>query len=267
MKLFRIFLMIIALHCACGVANGQELLGDKERDNAVKEIISDYKNWNAAAWQAGVKTSILPITPTMKVYMKKGELTLISLRVPLLGEVGRIEIDNENVLVINKMKKRYWEKSIAEVDSIIPDAQQTLQALLLGRVAVFGYGELSKKNGSYTQIYSLGSEGWLILPELPDNMEGGAYGYAVNSDGEITDVILASTDDDSTSKLKDLSVSVNVTYGKNGDADASLSMKYGTTNIEATIDADTIEWGAKGFDRFQLTSAYKKSSFKECLKF
>lgn len=278
MKLFRI-LSLLLIFAVSFPAFSQELLGNKDRDNAVKEIVSGYKNWNAAAWQAGVRTQMLPLTVTMKVYMKRGELTLISLRAPILGEVGRIEIDKEKVLLINKMKKRYWEKPMAQINALVPNATEALQSLMLGRVVVLGSGELSKKNGSLTEIFNVPDAGWLIVPQLPDGIEGGAYGYAVDYYGQLTDFVLTAGDDDSaadsasgtslasTSRLKNISAMADINYDRKGDADAVISLKYGNINLSATVDVDAIEWGAKGFDRLQLSSSYRKSSLKECLSF
>lgn len=268
MKLFRTLIFLLAV---CGIitpCSAQELLSAKERNNVVKEITGNYKNWNAAAWQAGVKADVLPLTVTMKVYMKRGELTMISLRAPIMGEVVRIEVDKEKVLFINKMKKRYWEKPIAEIDSILPDAQQTLQSLLLGRVVIIGSGELSKKNVSMTDIYEMPDGGLLIVPNLPEELESGAYGYAVNNAGEITDIVLTGGGNEVTGKkIGNMSMAVDVEYGSRGDADAIVSLNYDKINLNATIDAGAIEWGAKPFARFNLTNSYKKSSLKDCIKF
>lgn len=282
MKLFRyLFLILILGALASPDAIAQEVLSRKDAEKVAQEICGGYKSWKTASWQGKVRTDMLPISPTMKVYMRKGELTLISLRVPLMGEVGRIEIDNDSVLVVNKMKRRYWSKPIAGVVDM-PGLADALQSMLLGRVALIGYGELSKKTARYAQFFELGEMGWLIVPEIPEGVEGGVYGYAVAPDGSLTNIVVTegkprSESADSGSKSaadaeadaddRSFSLAVDITYGRKGDADANIALTSKKMNISATLDVDAIEWESKGFDRISLPRNYAKTGFKDCLKF
>ena len=73
----------------------------------INDIIDSYMPWQSAEFSGKLKTDKLPVSPNVKIYMVRDSLLQISVRAPLLGEVGRLNLTHDEVLVVNKMKKIY----------------------------------------------------------------------------------------------------------------------------------------------------------------
>lgn len=67
--------------------------------------------WETATLKGKLKMQGLPLSPNVKIFLKKDSLVSISLTAPLLGEVGRLDLTPDSVLVVNKMSKTYWALS------------------------------------------------------------------------------------------------------------------------------------------------------------
>ena len=100
-KIIRLMLLMLSvmLFPEAG-ATAQNPIKGKDAGHIIESISDGYKNWSRAAWSGKLSTDILPLSATMKVYMEKGKLTLISVRAPFVGEVGRVEIDPDSVLIV-----------------------------------------------------------------------------------------------------------------------------------------------------------------------
>lgn len=265
--------------------NGQTLLNEKESKKKVKEIIATYNEWKSAAWQGKVKSDMLPVSITAKVFLKNDELIMVSLRAPLIGEVARVEIDPQSVLVVNKMKRRYWKKDISDVDKMMPGSFECLQSLLLGRVFIIGEGELTVKNGTHAGYYSLGDDITLIAPMIPVAIEDFNYGFALNGADELINLMMQYTEIDGSDEMSYESTDDNVTIEaleegkqikydftveitpKGNGADAKAVLIAPGMNYSLTVDGGKIQWGAEGFARLTINNNYQSTTLRECLRF
>lgn len=270
-------MLSVMLFPAAG-ATAQNPIKGKDAAHIIESISDGYKNWSRAAWSGKLSTDMLPLSATMKVYMEKGKLTLISVRAPFVGEVGRVEIDPGSVLIVNKMKHCYYRRSIADISQMSPDLTEDIQALLLGRMFVVGQGELSKKSADRVSIFPASGEGcYMILPDVPDYLSQVVYGFSTDADNRLATFVAAygreavavEQDDEVDPGFTfepevQLQAEIRYRNGKGAVADIQASM-HGHT-YTATLTADDIEWGGKGFSRIDV-SGYKSTSFRQVLKF
>ncbi|MDE5551838.1 MAG: DUF4292 domain-containing protein, partial [Muribaculaceae bacterium] len=102
------FLLLPFVMWSAGAGNPvDEELSKKEVKGLVENITADYKEWNKAALNCKLKADMLPIAVSMRITMERDKSLFVSLRVPLFGEVARVEMTPGNVLVINKKNKTY----------------------------------------------------------------------------------------------------------------------------------------------------------------
>lgn len=278
MKLKKYILLFTFLFTVVFGAISQDAISGKEEKRVVEAISDTYNNWNRAGWNGKISADILPVSATMKVYMEKGKLTLISIRAPFIGEVGRIEVDKDSLLVVNKMKRRYYSKSIAEISQMVPDLTEDFQALLLGRMFVIGEGQLGKKSLDSVSVFPSTEEGcYMIVPSVPDYLPEVLYGFGTDSAMQLSTFVCAygreAVPVEGTEELDvqfqyepKVQVQADVVYRDNGGARAELSGSFNGRNYTASLTSDAIEWGAKGFDRISV-KGYSRCGIREVLRF
>lgn len=269
--------ILIFLLCLLGVSEAiaQDAIAGKERKEIVEEIAKDYKNWNRAAWTGRLTTDLLPVSATLKVYMEKGHLTLVSVRAPLVGEVARIEMDSDSLLVVNKMKKRYYSKPLRDLSQMVPDLTEDVQTLFLGRMFVIGSGQLGKRDADDVTIFPTGTENcYMLLPTAPDYLPQVVYGFASDPEHRLATFVCAygradapaddSVIDPDFQYEPKAQAQAEIAYRSKG-AVAELQCLFNSKQYNATLTVDDIEWGARGFDRINI-SGYTKVEFKDVLK-
>lgn len=254
-------------------------LGRKERKKAAREISGDYTQWNKAAMNGRFKCDKLPIAPSLKISMVRDKSLIISVRAPFIGEAARVEVDNETLLFVNKMKKCYTRLEMSGKEKMLSN----VQSLLLGRVVIFGEGELSDSNCGKTEIYDLYDEqgelmGRGIVPDLP--VEEISYGYTVDAGNKITGVILSAlqsaievvtqgkgqSEEIAADEYVTLA-SADIEYDGDGNAEAQLKASYGKYRFDGVLEMNAPEFGAKLIDPFKLTDKYREVPLKEAIRF
>lgn len=253
----------------------QTPLTGKNATAAVKEITSGYTPWNTAGWSGKLQGDMLPVSVTMKVYMRRDSLTLISMRAPLVGEVARIEIDNSAILVVNKMKKQYVKIDLTDYGKHPALIHSSLQDILIGRVSVIGAGTLSDKNVKNTDLYNLPGQGYLISCEMPEEYGAFNYGYGVDTSDRIVSMmaIKGKTSDSSAPSGMDsettsisFQFAADIAYNKNS-ATAELAATFRGKDYLFTLKNISLEFGPSGFNRITLSNSYTKCDIREVLRF
>ena len=263
-------------------------LGKRERKEAMQSITADYKPWMKVALQGRLQTDILPISPTLRISMEQGKPIIVSVRAPLVGEVARLEMDQESILIVNKMKKRYCR--------LWPDRCATFldygQNMLLGRVVLAGSGVLSKSNVGKADFYAVnvGPEDmeqlahpgdqlqeWIIAPEsLWDSIN---YEYLVDSEGRIRQFtvsalkslldrlagIEAESSESSTATMP--VATADIEWGRDGETNTLLNVMAGKRKYSARLSLEAPEYGARLIAPIELTEKYKESPLREVIKF
>ncbi len=270
------FLFFITLSlCSCKstqktITTGTEYTGldtrsidDPVRAAAISTILPGYTDWETAELSGKLKMKKLPVSPTIKMFMKRGEGIAISVRVTLLGEVGRIEVNKDSIIAINKMKRVYCAESIEGVKYDYPGIISDVQSLLLGRVVVLNSGELNVENSGYMDYKELGSAAgpWqLVYPKGRSEIDEFSYEYTVSSQG-LTDklTLKLSTAD------KDMALNLDYKYPNSG---YDLNIAYTQDDagkFDAEVDFDAVKWGANPMSAIELGSKYTRVGIKQFL--
>ncbi|MDE6810795.1 MAG: DUF4292 domain-containing protein [Muribaculaceae bacterium] len=271
--IFHLFLVVVLL-LSVVPAYSQTALTGKKAEQAVGAITKDYTNWRTAGWSAKVKAEMLPVSVTMKTYMLRDSLTLISLRAPLFGEVARIEIDNCNIKVINKFKKCYHCINLSAYGSVSAEVHSNLQDILTGRVTLIDSGILSKSNYKEAGIYSFGDGNYLITCQLPEEYGSIDYGYAVDKSSRIIEMMAVkgkpratSAPDGMQSGLEEISAEASAQVNYSGNvADATVSVNIHRHSMTVELTGISLETGISGFARLDLRG-YRETGLSEVMKF
>lgn len=254
--------------------NAQTPLKGTSLTSAVTEITSDYKPWRSAGWSAQVQSDMLPVSITMKVYMRRDSLTLISLRAPLIGEVARVEIDNSALLVINKRKKRYAKIDLTNYGNHPALIHASLQDILVGRVSVIGDGTLSSSNCKKTDIYSLAGQGYVIACRMPEQYGAFNYGYGVDDAGRMVSMQAVKGKTQESSAPQGMSsatteinfqLAADITYKNQATADVTAI--YAGKQYSVALKNISLEYGTSGFDRFKIPDSYSECDLREAIRF
>lgn len=254
--------------------SAQDAVSGKEKKDIIESLTSGYKNWNRASWSGKLSADILPVSATLKVYMERGKLTLISVRVPFFGEVARVEADTEEILIVNKIKKRYYRRSLTEISKAAPDFAEDLQSLLLGRMFVIGEGQLNKRYADQVSVFPAEREGYyMIVPDIPDYLPQTLYGFASDPEKRLSTFVCAFGRADSSSQEAldpdfqyepKMQAQADVEYFDRG-ASAQLQALFKGKSYSGVLEVDEIEWGAKGFSRINV-DGYKSVSLHDVLR-
>lgn len=239
-------------------ASAQELspLEKKERKKVVEAVSGQYEKWETVELSGKLKMDILPLSPTVKIFMQRDSVIRLSLRAPFLGEVGRAEICNDSVLVVNKMKKTYVKESLRSVLAAYPGTISDIQDILLGRIVIPGCGLLSNKSWKDVDVFEE-EGGFSLYPSDQNRIEGVDYGYLIDSAFRTKALAI----------LPKENVIAGVAYEFPEEGEV-LTFTYQTDkrNITADLQIDREQWGAKGFDPIKINSRYRKLSFRDFLK-
>lgn len=153
-------------------------LSGRSRAEALDSVVAGYFDWSRISLSGKLRSSVLPMSVNVKIYMEKDSLMRMSISAPFVGEAARVEITPDSAVVVNKLKRRYAVIPMSEVRRFYPGTLADIQNLLLGRVAVFGVGTLSSVMEEEIRIIDDGSDVLAILPAEKNMADGLAYAYA-----------------------------------------------------------------------------------------
>lgn len=248
---------------AAGSASAQtqeshDALPRKEAKKVLQSVVSGYSDWSRVELNGKVSSPLLPISATARIYMEKGKLVMISLRAPIVGEAARVEIDNDSILIVNKLKRKYCRYSLSSLEGY-PNAIGDVQSLLLGRLTVFNRGTLRSNVFNKMAVYAGDDRGYYAVPADDLQPKGGTYGYAIDSAYKLTTFMLTAVNEE---------FMTTITYQWNSDNSytETLYAAFGEKTAEATLSFDTPKFGAGPMQPFVLTDRYRRASLREVLK-
>ncbi|MCH5234524.1 MAG: DUF4292 domain-containing protein [Muribaculaceae bacterium] len=129
--------------------------------------------------QGKLKMAGLPLSPSLKIYLEKDSLIDISVRAPLIGEAGRLEITPDSVTIVNKMNKTYVKEGIADFLRYYPGGINDVQSLLLARFFLPGVNIEEANLEELIDIY-YENEQYNVIPKGEAELPGITYGYIVD---------------------------------------------------------------------------------------
>lgn len=262
MKRFATYILTIVFTLSAAVCHAQEPqpIAKKEKEKLIEKIVDGYSNWGKVSLTGKLTSDMLPASATVKVYMEKDKLTLISVSAPVVGEVARIELDSDNLLIVNKWSKKYAVVPVSELEKMYPGVQTDLQNLFLGRITIMGKGSLGKRSGNDVEVYNLGNDGMMIVPVEKYQPAGASYAYIVEGIDAVLEQFLLLTDDGSNQ--------LNCYFDwKSSGMGMEFAGYTESFNLTGRIVFNAPAWGANSFGRFEMSSKYTQTSIRNILQF
>ncbi len=162
--------------------NASRLMTVEEIAVASDSIIANYDSeWKDLSMQGKLSFDVLPMSVSVKLYMKRGESIILSARAPIFGEVARVEISQDSITLINKHSRTYNVQSFTGLDVDSKAYLCDLQDILLGQVAFPGHGRLTPEIASQSQWIAMNSDNALIYPSSALQVAGTEYGFVMES--------------------------------------------------------------------------------------
>lgn len=218
--------------------------------------ISSYSEWESVQLNGKMSMEGLPIRPTIRIYMKRDESIRLSLRAPFLGEVGRMELDKDSVLLVNKTNNKYCKESVAHLFANISLSISDIQNIFLARIFRLGGGEL--KRSDYKKFdWSADNTGYMLIDKTqPENFN---YGFKLGHDAVLRQTVAATTDGGGV-----FSASYSYTDESVG---LLLEITAGDATYPAQLTYDVPTWGADEMAAVRVSGKMKRVDIKEFLKF
>lgn len=149
---------------------------------AADSIAANYDSeWTDLSMQGKLSFDALPMSVSVKVYMKRGESVILSARAPFLGEVARVELNRDSITLINKHSRTY---NVQSLEGLQVDRRAYLcdiQDILLGQVAFPGRGRLTQELAMLSQWIALPTQEALIYPSPALQTPETEYGFVMDS--------------------------------------------------------------------------------------
>ena len=226
--------------------------------SVIEDALKQYTDWSTVRMNGKIKISSLPVNPSIKIYMKRGKEITISASAILVGEVFRVELNEDSLLMVNKLKKVYCQETAEKVKSFYPTLCEELQSLFLGRMIVPGAGTLSADNLDRVAI-ELEKGMRKVTPRLDEFPVEIAFNYLLNNDGSISITNLMM---EGNKKLIELNYEWEGNGGKIIDVEANIKSK----KINVEIDLDSPKWDARPLAPISLGKGYERVGIDQFFK-
>lgn len=223
----------------------------------LEDIARSYVPWTSAEFNGKLKYDRLPLSPTVRMYMERDSLLQISVRAPLVGEVGRLELTPTQITVVNKLKRTYCREDASRLLDIYPGLIGEVQSLFLARVVVLGAGQLAPENIARVEIEEDREGGWMLIPVNTGSIADIRYGYIVGSNSR-TKALAASVPGKGT-------LEVRYDYRNRGE---QMTIKFDSGRkkpFEAALDFTSVKWGGSRMAPVKLDN-YERLSVRDFLR-
>lgn len=249
-------LIMILLTSASAFA--QESLSQQEKMDIISSLSSQNFSWKKVSLNGKLKMKGLPVSPSLKVFMEYDKSLMISVRAPLMGEVGRMEIRNDSILGVNKMKKIYFHESLRSIRDFYPGTLSELQELLLGRPVIPGEGTIKEGSRDRVDMYRTVENEYYLIPDSR-RFEGYNYGYMLDSNPRLSALLILNA------FIPDMSFSLEYSYEKK---DYRIKVTYTDEKgvLTAELNLDYPVYGSGDMEPIKLNGKYQRVSFYNFLK-
>lgn len=160
-----------------------DILAVDDITNAAGIIVENYpQEWSELSMQGKLSFEGLPVRPTVKIYMKRGESVIMSARAPIFGEVARVEMCNDSITIINKHTRRYWVQRLDLYTGSNPNVISDIQDIFLGNIAFPGHGRLSRDLALKSKWLATPDNEIYVFPPADMQFAGSEYGLVLDAD-------------------------------------------------------------------------------------
>lgn len=257
---YPLCMLLVCMAMMPAGAAAQEI--DELDRSSVREVLTLVENrqtpWERIELSGKLKCDLLPLSPSIKIYMEKGKRIDLSIRAPFLGEVGRLQADTDTIFLINKHRKIYWSASMTEVSRKYPGGLELLQSILLGHPMIFGEGLVGTDMGAMLSVYPDDEDGWLLMPKDKYQVAGARYGYVIGASGETLALIVERENSDDY-------IQIDYDWKKNSKYNLLLQLALGSKDIDATLQFDAPREDALPMNPIAIDSKYRRVDIKEFL--
>lgn len=229
---------------------------------ATDSIMANYdSDWTDLSMQGKLSFDGLPMSVGVKVYMKRGESVILSARAPFLGEVARVELNQDSITLINKHTRTY---NVQPLDGLNVDRKAylcDLQDILLGQVAFPGRGRLTQNIAGLSQWIDLPTDDALIYPSGELQTPGTEYGFVMDSTcWELRSFVMML-------QKSGVVVETKYNYGEKGWT-LGLEITLPKKKMRGEVELSYPEYdGGTPLEFTVLGSKYRKVDFKQLMKF
>lgn len=273
-------ILICALTAVClfaPTADSAKALSKKEKRQLLADASTDAPAWSELSFKGKLQTDLLPISPSVKVYMQRDSLLIMSFSAPFVGEAARIEIDADSITAVNKMKRTVAKVPVRALQGVMPGSLGELQDFLTGQIVIYGQGLLCPDLSSGLDCYPVydeqtdpttgetlveetgDPEGWLIMPRTDWQPEGARYGYVLDADLRPASMVVEPDDSDDYAQI-------DYEYGKNGQITFAISTAHGPKVIEADLTLSPAD-KVQPMERLNTAGKYTRVTMSKLLKF
>lgn len=225
-------------------------------ESVVRKVAQTYKPWQNVSVKGKAKLKGLPIALNLKIYMERGAAVRISLSAPLIGEVGRMELTPDSMLLVNKRSKTYCKQETASYLARLGASITDVQDMLIGRVFLLGSGTLSEGNAPQVEVSAGAEDTWVLTPKVQP--EQARYEFVLLSDGKMQAATAATLDERYMAKAI-------YTYGKEG-FDMDLTIKTGSKAVDMTLEMDEPDFEPIALEPIRINPKWTQMSISKWLK-
>lgn len=253
-----VIMMTIGTSCSSSKKVAADTISYSAENSILTGLGINYPEWETAELSGKLKLKGLPLSPSIKIYMKRGSDLILSARAPLIGEAVRVELDRDSLLIVNKLNNTYCLESADKLQEVYPSLCGEIQSLLLGRVVIPSEGELSESNILLADVETSLNGTKTISPKLENIPIEADMEYLITPGGKLKN--LAVTMD----KKKVFSLDYDWKSTDGCDLTATVTKKGAPYKVE--LDLDAPKFGINMPDRYKVnTRKLQRRGLREML--
>ncbi|MDE6017395.1 MAG: DUF4292 domain-containing protein [Muribaculaceae bacterium] len=228
---------------------------------ATDTIIANYdSDWTDLSMQGRLQFDGLPMRVNVKVYMKRGESIILSARAPIFGEVARVEVNTDSIVLINKHTRCYNSQSISGLGVDAKAYLCDLQDIMMGQVAFPGHGRLTPEMALDSQWIAMKDDNALIYPYPDLQVAGTEYGFVMDSScWQLRSFVLML-------KRANVAIDTNYKYGQQGWT-LGLEINLPKKKMNGEVELSYPDYQPNVLDFTNLDGKYRKVDIKQLLRF
>lgn len=241
--------------------SASRLMAVEEIAVAADTIIANYDaDWTDLSMQGKLSFDGLPMSVSVKLYMKRGESVILSARAPFFGEVARVEMNQDSITLINKHTRCFTTQRL---DGLAADRKayiSDLQDVLLGQVAFPGHGRLTADNVLLSQWIALPTSEVLLYPGIELQTAWTEYGFVLDStDWQLRSFVLML-------QQSGVVIETKYLYGEKGWT-LGLEVSLPKKKMQGEVQLSYPEYDGTPLEFTELGGKYRKVDFKQLMKF